>query len=61
MTFYEGLIVEYEDYIGEIRFICNSYITLCVKSFSNEKRRDVCLLIYQDDFNKIKLLKESQK
>lgn len=61
MTFAEGLIVEYESYIGEIRFICNSYITLCVNSFPSERRRDVCMLIYRDDFKKIKLIKESSK
>jgi hypothetical protein len=61
MTFTEGLIVEYENYIGEIRFVCNSYVTLCVNSFPNEKGRDVCVLIYHDHFRKIKLLKESEK
>jgi hypothetical protein len=61
MTFTEGLIVEYENYIGEIRFVCNSYVTFCINSFRNEKQRDVCVLIYHDHFRKIKLLKESEK
>lgn len=61
MTFAEGLIVQYENYIGTIKFVCNSYVTLCVNSFPNEKQRDVCMLIYRGNFNKIKLLKESSK
>lgn len=61
MTFTEGLIVEYENYIGEIRFVGNSYVTLCVSVFPDQKQRDVCMLIYRDNFKKIKLLKESTK
>lgn len=61
MTFVEGLIVEYENYIGEIRFVGNSYVTLCVSVFPDQKQRDVCMLIYRDNFKKIKLLKESSK
>jgi hypothetical protein len=61
MIFSEGLTVQYENYIGQVRFVCNSYLTLCINTFPNEKRRDVCMLIYRDDFHKIKLLKESTK
>ena len=61
MIFAEGLLVEYENYIGEIRFVCNTYVTLCVNSFPGEKRRDVCMLIYRKNFEKLKLLKESSK
>ena len=60
-TFSEGLTVQYENYIGQIRFICESYVTLCVSSFPEERRRDVCILIYRHNFDKIKLLKESSK
>jgi hypothetical protein len=61
MTFSEGLVVQYRDYIGTIRFICDSYITMCISSFPDEKRRDVCILIYRDSFKEIKLLNESGK
>lgn len=61
MIFNEGLAVQYEDHIGTIRFIDSSYITLCIRSFPDERRRDVCMLIYRSDFHKIKLLKESSK
>lgn len=59
--FSEGLFVQYENYVGQVRFVCNSYVTLCVNSFEGEKQRDVCMLIYRGDFDKIKLLKESTK
>jgi hypothetical protein len=61
MTFSEGLEVQYKDFIGTIRFICNSYVTLCISRFPEEKRRDVCILIFPSEFGKIKLLKESEK
>jgi hypothetical protein len=38
MTFTEGLIVEYENYVGEIRFVGNSYVTFCINSFRNENK-----------------------
>jgi hypothetical protein len=60
-TFAEGLLVQYKDHIGTIRFICDSYVTMCVSPFPDEKRRDVCILIYRDSFKEIKLFKESQK
>jgi len=61
MIYYEGLDIEYDGYIGTVRYVGNYYITMCLKTFPNEKVRDVCMLIYKKDFNKIKLFKESQK
>ena len=61
MIFPEGLMVQYRGNIGTIRFICNSYLTLCISEFPKEKLRDVCMLIYRDHFDEIKLIKESEK
>lgn len=61
MSFAEGLEVQYKNNIGTIRFICDSYITICISKFPNERRRDVCILVYRENFNQIKLLKESSK
>jgi hypothetical protein len=61
MVFTEGLVVQYKEHIGTIRFICNSYLTLCISEFPEEKRRDVCILIYRGEFDQIKLLEEIQK
>ena len=61
MVLAEGLDVQYKQYIGTIRFICNSYLTLCISQFPEERRRDVCILVYREEFNQIKLLKESTK
>lgn len=61
MIFIEGLYVQYENYIGHIKFVGDSYVTLCINSFREEKQRDVCMLVYRNEFNKIKLLKESEK
>lgn len=56
----KDLVVRYQEYIGKIRFVCNSYVTLCIEEY-DEKRRDVCILIYRDQWNQISLLKESEK
>lgn len=56
----EGLAVRYKDHIGKIRFMCNSYLTLCIEEY-DEKRRDVCILIYRDQWEQISLLKQSEK
>jgi hypothetical protein len=61
MIFAEGLLVQYKDHIGTIRFICDSYITVCVNKFPEERRRDVCILVYRSNLDQIKLLKESSK
>ena len=61
MTFAEGLEVQYKEHIGTIRFICDSYATVCVTKFPNDRRRDVCILVYRNNFDQIKLLKESTK
>jgi hypothetical protein len=60
MTFAEGVQVAYKDQIGVIRFICDQYLTICVKRF-DERNRDVCLIVYRSNYNQISLLKESIK
>jgi hypothetical protein len=59
-SFSEGLSVRYRDYVGTIKFICNSYITICINN--NEiKLRQVCILVYSNQWEEIKLLKQSEK
>jgi hypothetical protein len=60
-VFSEGLQAKYGPHMGIIRFISEQYITLCIKSFPQEKNRDVCILIHRENFSKIRLLKESEK
>jgi hypothetical protein len=61
MVFAEGVVAQYKSHIGVIRFISDNYITLCINTFPNEKVRDVCILIYRDQYKDIKLIKESEK
>jgi hypothetical protein len=56
----KGLIVKYNDHVGKIDFISNTYLTLCIKEYE-EKRRNVCILIYRKDWNKILFLNEDEK
>jgi hypothetical protein len=60
-VFSNGVEATYNDHTGRIRFVCEQYVTLCISEFPNEKVRDVCILIYRHEFNKIKLIKESEK
>ena len=60
MTPVEGLQVRYKDHIGYIRFVDAAYITVCIYEHT-DKSRDVCIVVYKNDFNQLHLLKESDK
>jgi len=59
-VFAEGVIVQYKDWIGEIRFICEDYASVCT-SVGEQKSSDVCVLVYKKDWEEMKLFKQSAK
>jgi hypothetical protein len=59
-TFSEGIVVQYRDWIGEVRFICDEYISICVR-VGDYRVNDTCVLVYKSQWNQVKLLKESGK
>jgi hypothetical protein len=59
-VFAEGIVIQYEHWIGEVRFICDEYISVCI-SVGNDRSHDTCLLVYRNDWSKVKLIKESGK
>ncbi len=59
-SFAEGIIVQYKDWVGEVRFVCDEYISVCVR-VGNNRVSDVCVLVHRNDWNQVKLLKESDK
>jgi hypothetical protein len=59
-SFAEGIIVQYRDWVGEVRFVCDEYISVCVR-VGNNRVNDVCVLVHRNDWNQVKLLKESGK
>lgn len=61
ISFYIGLEVYYKEIPGFVGFVCDQYITVCIKTFPNEKVRDVCLLVYPSQYHLITLKKESTK
>lgn len=61
MVFSEGVVAQYKSHVGVIRFISENYITLCINTYPDEKVRDVCILIYRDEYKDIRLIKESEK
>jgi hypothetical protein len=59
-NFYNGLEVRYGQHVGFVDFICEKYITVCLRKFE-ERSKDVCILVYPHQWKDIKLLKESEK
>jgi hypothetical protein len=60
ITFYQGLEVRYKDHVGVVDFICDQYITVCVRRLEH-RSKDVCLLVYQSQWKDVKLAKQSDK
>ena len=60
-SFAKGTEVEFCGQVGEIRFIDDSYLTICLFVNSEDRVRDVCLVVQRWDWHKIKLIKESTK
>jgi hypothetical protein len=50
-----GTEVYYDGMYGTIDFVCESYMTVCLKTFK-EKGRSVCILVYPSDQQKIELV-----
>lgn len=61
VLFTEGLEVYYKQTFGIIRFVCDEYITVCIKTFPKERVRDICLIVYPEQYQYIELIKESTK
>lgn len=60
MTPVAGLEVRYKNHIGKIRHVDTNYATICIREFS-ERNRDVCILVYQNNYKDMILLKESER
>jgi len=59
-AFYQGLEVKYKDYVGFVDFMCDQYITVCLRRMDH-RSKDVCMLVYVQNWKDIKLLKQSEK
>jgi len=59
--FTEGLEVIYKEHFGVVRFVCEEYITVCIIKFDKEKSRDVCLIVYPQQYHLVTLAKASTK
>jgi len=59
--FAKGVYVQYKDHVGYIDFICDDYFTLCIDNRAVEPVHNVCILVYKNQWNDVKLWKESQK
>jgi hypothetical protein len=60
ITFAKGIEVYYNGTHGVVEFVCEKYITVCVCRMEH-KSKDVCLLVYPNQYGDITLVKESNK
>lgn len=60
ITFAKGIEVYYRGMYGKIYFVCDKYITICIRKLDH-RSKDVCLLVYPDNFKDVLLAKESTK
>jgi len=51
-----GLLVEYKGNVGEIKFIDELYLTICLKNKCDGMIGDVCLVVYPPEWDTIKML-----
>jgi hypothetical protein len=59
-SFATGVIVQYKEWVGEVRFVCGDYVSICT-SVGKHISEDICVLVYKNNWNQVKLLKESDK
>ncbi len=51
-----GILVEYKGNVGEIKFIDEVYLTICLKNKCDGMIGDVCLVVYKPEWDMIKML-----
>lgn len=51
-----GLLVEYKGSVGEIKFIDEIYLTICLKNKCDGMIGDVCMVVYKNEWDLIKML-----
>ena len=59
-SFSEGILVEYCSIQGPIKFVCHRYITICINP-DNIKSRQTNIIVFPENWNEIKLFKQSNK
>ena len=59
-SFAVGVIVEHKNFIGEVRFICDDYMSVCT-SVGVHRAADICVIVYKKDWDNVNLFKESAK
>jgi hypothetical protein len=59
-SFAVGVIVEHKNFIGEVRFVCDDYMSVCT-SVGVHRAADICVIVYKKDWGNVNLFKESTK
>jgi hypothetical protein len=60
MIYTEGTQVYYKNFLGVVSFVCDKYICVLVKK-GDHPSQDVKVIVYRDQFDMLRLYKESDK
>ena len=60
VSFTKGIEVYYRGTYGIVDFVCEKYISVCIRRLDH-RSKDVCILVYPNQFNEVALIKESTK
>lgn len=55
-SFYEGLEIKFKSHTGFVKFICDEYLTMCIRT-NPDPMKDVCILIFHEQWKNIELIK----
>jgi len=58
-TWAQGVCVKYKHVIGEIAFISEDYLTVCILRRTQDMVSDVCMVVHKENWEDIELLKSS--
>lgn len=53
----EGTEVYVDGMYGIVRFTCSEYMTVCVRYFPDQPVRDVCIIVYPNQTDRIQLVR----
>lgn len=60
MIFHKGNEVIYKEFVGTVAFVCERSMSILIRQ-GQHPSQDVRLIVYSDQFNQIRLFKESSK
>lgn len=51
----ENCKYKYKSYFGFVRFVCENYVSFCIKP-GEDRLNDVCIIVYKEEWFKLSLV-----